>query len=226
MLSSSNRKCQKITRAVVRDCISTLTRGWQAPKYAERIWVDPSKVHYAMKIDDPWCSGKVEPKWPPPNIAFMCDVEECPGIKESLLHFRDGYSWTDCGEYQRLLNTLYKSGKVAGGCRSEADIARRLELLDGICESLAARGGCPTQDELHREGAINRKTYREEGSPRIHIGPDGEPYYGLGGNHRWAMFLALGFDCVPAQIGVVFKDALPYLASYRCPTQWFAPYRG
>jgi len=63
------------------------------------------------------------------------------------------------------------------------------------------------RDDL-RKKKILYGGWREEGAPKVHIGPEGELDYGLGGNHRWAIFLALGLSSVPVQIGVVHKEGI------------------
>ena len=87
------------------------------------------------------------------------------------------------------------------GIETEKEIVLRYEELDNIYYQIKKEGRLKSQSELF-EG-----NFREKGGVLIHIGPNGEPYFGLKGNHRFAIAYILNIP-IPAQIGLVHKSSV------------------
>ncbi len=131
-----------------------------------------------------------------------------PKLDACYLHWSDGVSWSDTGIYEVMLDLIAKRGKV-DGCRNLKDVQDRYERLDGVFSTVSEEG------RLRVMSAVNPKNFREVGGVYFHIGRDGNPIFGGGGQHRLAIALILGIEHIPAQLGVIHPDALKTLGAYR-----------
>lgn len=127
----------------------------------------------------------------------------------------EGYSWEAAGAYDLTATLIARRGKV-DGCASMQDVVRRYEDLDRMFDTMAREQRLRTAAEM-RSGRI-----REEGGVYFHVGRDGTPIFGGGGNHRLAAAIALDIPTIPAQLGVVHPEGLDALAVLRC-ANWDEP---
>ena len=89
------------------------------------------------------------------------------------------------------------------------DIYRRYKSLDNVFEEVKIEGKFKTENEL------NPAIFGERSEAGvIHIGPEGEPFFGGGAHHRFAMAYVLNIP-FPAKIGLVHVSAIPHLDAYR-----------
>lgn len=106
------------------------------------------------------------------------------------------------------MESLIKKHGKYDGCVNIDDIVKRYRSLDTIFEQIRKEGRFRIRKEF------NQKNFREKGGVLVHIGPYGEPFFGMGGCHRFAIALILKLK-LPSQIGCVYKDAIPLLKNLR-----------
>ena len=106
------------------------------------------------------------------------------------------------------MEDLIEKHGVADGCRNLTDIVRRYDRLDLIFERAKQEGRLRTMEE------VNPGCFREEGGVLIHVGPEGELFFGGLGAHRFAIARILKLP-LPAMIGCVHVSAIPYLTQLR-----------
>jgi hypothetical protein len=220
-----------------RDIKNRIRYGPSAPIFAERIWVNPQHCAMTLIGFDQKHSGKViESFWP---IKQAIPVHEIPKIKFCVGHWVKGLSWEDTGAYKHWIKgipwtdtTVYKhmqnidnkpygteliDSETAGyndipmhlmGINS---IIKRYENLDLAFEQVKREGRLKTRKEIRADN------YLENGGILIHLGPNGTPFFGGGGIHRFAMSLILELPIIPAQIGCVHISAIPFLDDFRKP---------
>jgi hypothetical protein len=175
--------------------------GWYAPKYAERIYINPSDIKFFSRAGfDRNDSGKVIDG----NWDLNC--EPITNIKKILIVYKyidSEKSWKECGAYENMLEMI-KEGISADGCFNEYDVEKRYERLTDLILYLKSGGVFYSKGELCPNGSY----FRESDGIYVHIGRNGEKIFGGGGCHRLAIAQKLGLKNVPAQIGVVHTDFL------------------
>ncbi|MDX1551151.1 MAG: hypothetical protein R3198_00890 [Marinobacter sp.] len=202
-------------RAFWIDAFNWLRFGPRAPRYAERIWVNPahcSRYIEAADLADYFgsrvrqMSGKVVSDWP---VSLEQPFENHPKLTYCWSRWRDGKSWNDAGAIDFMLGRIAVSPTgVTDQCRTPDDVQRRFENLDKIWADVRSRGALPSRGELVPGN------FREVGGVLMHIGPGGEPIFSGAGCHRFAMALMLDKP-FPAQIGIVHVSALDALSGLR-----------
>jgi hypothetical protein len=192
----------------LRDVLNTLRYGSQAPRYAERIWVRPRAVRYALHGPGYYltCSGRV--------ISIeenfqLVDLLETSRIKSAFSHWVDGVPWELTPDYRVTLDAV-ANGKDWGGCSTEDDLRARFHRLDRIFEQTRTDRRLKTRKEL------DPSSFREEGGILVCIGKGGEPLL-YDGFHRFAIALILDLPAVPAQLGFVDEAAIGSVQQYREP---------
>lgn len=189
-----------------RDITNMIRYGLDAPKYAERIWVRPQDIHYALygRSDYATCSGRVieiEKEF------VLIDVHNTPRMKSCFAHWVEGVPWESTEDYMTMLAAI-RAGKDWAGCRTEDDLHRRYENLDNIFQLAKSSRRLKTRKEL------DPKAFREEGGILVSIGRHAEPLL-YDGFHRLAIALILGLPIIPAQLGNVDRSAVDELEAYR-----------
>lgn len=202
-------------RAFWIDAWNRLRFGANAPKYAERIWVDPRQCGKYIEAADlarhfgastRQMSGRVVATWP----EFLEQTfDQHPKLTYCWSRWRDNKSWKDAGAIDFMLSriAISKTG-VTDQCRTPEDVAQRFNKLDVIWSEVKARGSLPSREDL------DANNFREVGGVLMHLGPDGEPIFSGAGCHRFAMALMLDAP-FPAQLGVVHRSALERLHQLR-----------
>lgn len=197
-----------------RDLYNKLKYGLAAPRYAERIWVDPKQCTRYLPHDlTKQYFGKSKRKASGKVIDFQWPLEQAkpifslPKVKFCIEHWAQNMPWEDTGLYDFMEKHIREHGSM-DGCYNLEDIKKRYEYLDQVFEQVKAEGRFRTREE------IKPGSYLEQDGVIIHIGPGGEPFFSRGGNHRFAMAWVLNL-IFPAQIGCVHISAIPYLKSFR-----------
>lgn len=194
-----------------RDLKNISKYGLSAPRFNERIWVDPRQIEYMIERDEVkrvtgyhrsqasavvinW--NKVE------NLKPITDefrIQYCYG------HWKEGKSWEELG----VIDHMSKSKKY--GSWSREKIKSRFEMLDQAFRETKKEGRLKTRQEIDPEN------FRESGGILVHIGKNGQPIFGGNGFHRLAISKVLELEKIPVCIGMVDKDAIQYLDDLRKP---------
>jgi hypothetical protein len=205
-----------LKKALERDTYNAERYGPDSPRYAELIWVHASAInkwigHEAAKLlsgafDEHVrsSSGFVTQKW----ADTSHDIMKHDKIEALLLRWRDGKPWEETGALERLMEMIELHGERSG-CRNLDDVRRRYQILEDQFQTVKAEGRLRTRAEL----GIHHQ-FRETFGVLMHLGPDGEPYFGGSGFHRLAMAFCLDL-WIPCVIGIVHETALEHLVRYR-----------
>jgi hypothetical protein len=202
-------------RAFWIDAWNRLRFGADAPRYAERIWIDPSQCRKYIEAKDlarDFCasarqmSGRVVRTWP----AFLeQELDQHPKLGYCWSHWREGKSWQHSGAIDFMLGQIAvsKTG-ITDDCCTLEDVIQRFNKLDEIWSEVQLRGLLPPRKEL------DPGNFREVGGVLMHLGPGGEPFFSGAGCHRFALALMLEVP-FPAQIGIVHRSAIKCLPQLR-----------
>lgn len=194
-----------------RDLKNIFTYGLSAPRFNERIWVDPRKIECMIERDEvkrisgyhrSRASGVVIDWDNVENIKPITDefrIQYCYG------HWKEGKTWEELG----VIDHMSKSKKYGDWPRKK--IKARFEMLDQAFQETKKEGRLKTRQE------IDPKSFRESGGILVHIGKGGQPFFGGNGFHRLAISKVLELEEIPACIGLVDKDAIQYLNELREP---------
>lgn len=200
-----------------RDCLYNFDEnnkrkyGPKAPLFCERIWVNPLDCRQALISSNLVISGRViENQWPPPKTKQIMSTLELKKVKYCINRWCHNLHWQDTGAYELLTQAIDRFGQY-DGCLNDHDINDRYNKLDMIFEQVKKDGRLCTRQE------IAPANFREMGGIIVHIGPENELYIGGGGIHRFAMAYLLSLPLIPAQVGYVHNDAIPYLDLLRRP---------
>lgn len=120
-------------------------------------------------------------------------------------HFEEGCPWEETRFYEETL-AASQAGEAPWGCRSESDLQRRCERLDGLYERIATEG-YKTQNELHERGepTSSHRMFRTIWAEiAVNVGRNGEFIF-QDGRNRLAIARLVGLDSVPVVILVRHK---------------------
>lgn len=209
----------RVPAKALRDVLNRLRYGRGAPQSDELLWIDPAAVRFHYDPDPASGaprfrrsdSGKVvDGDWDLSRHAIGQGIK----YRAVLARYRDGLPWHETGLYDEMLARIARDG-VADGCRSLADIERRYARLDDAVEEIRRSGGMAPRATL--PGKAFR---REHGGVLVHVGRDGALLRAGGGQHRFAIAVALELPRMPAQLGVVHRQAVvdKLLAALRQPS--------
>lgn len=120
---------KRIKRSIflLRELMYRIRYGSRAPKYAERIYVNPQIIQQFIfgPTNFVSCSGSVI------NINKkykIINIYQTPRIKSSIDHWVYGVPWESTDDYKIMLNAI-KNGKIWAGCKNEIDLRLRFEQL-------------------------------------------------------------------------------------------------
>lgn len=194
----------------LRDLIQFLKYGKNAPRFMERIWIDPRdcrwilpgrRLQKTVPCNHPReVSGLVVKDWPESGLM---PLKKSPKLNFCIQRWVEGKKWEETGAYEYTKNIIDQKGKF-DNCRTHNDIIERYERLDQIFKEIKREEGFKSTDEL------TDTAFRESKGVLFHLGPDGEIFFGNSGNHRVAISLILGYK-LPAMIGCVHVSALDKL---------------
>jgi hypothetical protein len=202
--TSKNAVRQRLLRS--RDIPNRLRYGRGAPRYAERIWIDPKSVRYALHGPGRprECSGRVAST---EGHLKRVDLLSTPRISSCFDHWVDGVPWEDTRDYAVTLKAVLE-GKRWAQSSTEQELLERYRALDRTFEETRELGRLKTRQEL------DPRTFREEGGVLICIAKGGEPLL-YSGFHRFSIALILELPLIPAQLGYVDPTALHSLERFR-----------
>ena len=168
--------------------------GYGAPRFAERIFINPLDVKLdTLEGFDRKSSAQIIPG----DWDLNCRrIELNKKISIVYSYFDTGLGWERCGAYENMLQII-KTSPGSDGCYNKNDIINRYNKLDDLVRYLKNGGEYKVGSE-----------FREKGSVYIHIGRNGDLIFGGGGCHRLAIAKKLKIKEIPAQIGVVHSDFL------------------
>lgn len=194
--------------AELRDPWNRLRFGPDAPRFAERLWVDPRRIQDYNRLDLIWSSGRVVTgDWP---SARQRSVEEDPVLRAARLHWLEGVPWEETGELERIeraLDTL-EPGQLRAW-RGRDEVLERCARLDAIFATIQR------ERRVRPQGEVEPGTFREFGGIGMHVGPGGVPIRAGNGRHRFAIARVLELPAIPVRIGLVHHTAIPFLQALR-----------
>lgn len=206
---------------LAKDFGNIVKYGWHAPRFAERLYICPSSCWMSHKVFMPWQihSGTVVSIWPYNDSDLYPAVEsrtvdsktDAARIVNSCIeHWENQVPWSETPVYQFIFEALKKDGHFSpAGVSSLEDLNRRYQDLDDLFKQ-ARKDRC-----LNVTGRRNGKALRGEDSTMIHIAPDGRMIVAGMGLHRFSIALILNLPQMPAQIGVVSREAIPLMKAMR-----------
>ncbi len=202
--------------AATRDIRNKIYYGFSAPAFAEKIWIDPNEVDKAIDENhlkqelhvstSRLASGKIVSDRK--LFKKVYPVERINKIKFCIEHWEEGHDWEETGAIDYMAELISQNGKV-DGCADIEDVYERYKSLDEIYKEVKEERRIKSMEELHNNN------FREFGGVFVHLGPEGEPYLGMGGLHRFAIAKTLNIRQIPAQIGIVHQTALPVIPEFR-----------
>jgi hypothetical protein len=193
--------------ALPLDIANRVTFGPGAPRFAERLYIDPRQVVWCDRHGDPFTSSArvVDGAWPPPDAA---PLQSDAVLQAAIRRWHDGLPWEETGEIERMMRAIARNGPLKG-CSDRRDILRRCEQLDRVFQTVES------ERRLQPHGAQNPATFREFGGIGMHLGPGGVLVRGGNGRHRFAMAWILGLPSIPVRVGFVHRQAVPLLTGLR-----------
>lgn len=192
---------------LIPDLYRMARHGLFAPRWSERIWIDPMECTRAVAVFPRNATGHVVGgDWD----LRTSGIDSIPKIRMARLHWQDGVPWADTGAYDYMMARIGERGRL-DGCRTLDDVVRRYEALDRIFAVVSREGRMLSRAELPG------RSLREKGGIFVHIGRDNQPIFGIGGCHRLAMAQILGLSRIPAQLGVLHPLSLSTWRSLRIP---------
>ena len=193
--------------AFILDRRNRLAYGPQAPRFAERLWIDARSVASFLPRGTVWWSARVRSDWP---TGSQLPMDEDPVYRIAVARWRDGLPWEETGEIELLERSIARSGHH-DGARTREDILRRCARLDELYRTVER------ERRILPHGQVVRGAFREMGGIGMHIGPGGEPVRGFNGRHRFAIARLLGLRTIPVRVGLVHRSAIPHLDALRTP---------
>jgi hypothetical protein len=195
-----------LLHAAVRDPWNRVRFGADAPRFAERLWIDPRAVRSYDRKGVAWKSARVVTgAWQQTNER---PIEEEPILQSSIARWVHGKSWEESGEVERMLQAI-RNYPGHAGCSNRHDILKRCARLDDIFRVIQRERRVRSQNEL------DPNAFREFGGIGMHLGPNGTLVRGGHGRHRFAMAWILELPLVPVRIGIVHQSSLPLLNELR-----------
>jgi hypothetical protein len=197
-----------LVRMGTSDVRERVRHGPSAPRWAERLWIDPRDcVSVAPNLDHGRRrSGRVvgdEGDW---RAEPIDSLEKLRMAEE---HWRTGASWQDVGAYAYLMEHAFEL-EDRDGYRAD-DVLQRFRRLDALYEMARREGRLRPRNELPGP------SFREHRGVYMHIDRDGAPLFGGGGCHRLAVARVLELTEIPVQLGAIHPDALDRLPALRSP---------
>jgi hypothetical protein len=193
--------------AFVLDRWNRIRYGPSAPRFAERLWVDPHDVQAFGLPATIWGSARVRHDWPARAIR---PLDEDPVLRSAIARWRDGLPWEQTGEFEMMERTIERFGHH-DGTRTREDIVRRCAQLDEVFRAIER------ERRVRPQAEVEPGAFRELGGIGMHIGPGGAPIRTNNGRHRFAMAWILGIERIPVRIGMVHRSAIEHLDALRQP---------
>lgn len=189
-----------------RDCKNLLFYGFKAPLFAERIYINQRNCKvYCTKWNREYTGRVIGGDW---DLGLQ-PIERHPKFEYCVRHWVNGLSWQASGAYDLMKKLIDEKGGRVDDCLTFEDIKQRYERLDQIFFEVKHDMKVLPQ-QVHQPGG-----FRESGGVYVHINRNNDPVFGGGGVHRFAITKILELDWIPAQLGVVHKEAIKKWIVYR-----------
>lgn len=120
-------------------------------------------------------------------FSSAVDLDWSFKIKACFKHFQDGLSWQETGVIDDTVRIIEEAGKPFDELDRRDQVVRRYDRLDELYESI-------------KNGSRIFSQFGDDAI--IHIGPEGEIYFGGGAHHRCAIAYILDVS-LPVRIGIV-----------------------
>lgn len=186
--------------ACARDTKNAIRYGAAAPRFAERVWIDPRQVSRVVRdprFRRPVSARVVDGDWD----QRAMEIEQWGKFIACQRHWKEGVAWEDTGLIDALTERLELRGPIDGLSRP-SDASRRYEELDEIYGRVQATSELLSMKELAMQ------TFRGWGDILIHVGRGPELLLGRGGQHRFSIARCLDLHLVPAQLGAIHPAVL------------------
>lgn len=201
MIRVSGSWVKRASDAARLDARNILAYGRSAPRYAERVWIDPAVCNRLLvNRFSSSLSGRV--------LFGDWDLETAPlsnstTFNACVLHWQEGVPWEETGVFEYMMDLIASQGYM-DGCRSLEDVKERYSRLDAMYRQILSEKRLKSTLELY-----GQKRRRALGEVLVHVDRNGGLIFGRQGTHRLAASLSAGLPCIPSQIGAVHADALP-----------------
>ncbi|MBO9465001.1 hypothetical protein J7443_07160 [Tropicibacter sp. R15_0] len=217
----------QVPQKALRDLKNRLLFGPAAPKSDERIFIDPRRVtrvfqrRKGMKLLRRHTGLVRGGDW---DLSTR-PLQEMRKFRAVWEHFVENKSWEETGIIESMLQSVREKG-IYDGCRNRDDILKRYRHIDALYDSIRRLGR--VQSMAERPEFFRR----EYDGVFVHVDRHGEVMLAGNGNHRLAIAKVLGLKSMPAQLGVVHRDAVEsgafdklrqVPASYAEASGWDAP---
>ena len=182
------------------DGTNLLRYGSNAPRMHELVWLDPANIKQCNTAFMSGQSGRVrDGEWDRElTKPLMASVK----IRACILHWRDGIPWEETGVYDHVMQMICTSGGRFDNCVSMDDVIARYQGMDRLFEEVKREGRLRTRRE------VSEGTFREKQGIVVHFDRRGAALFAHRGSHRLAIAIVLGFETIPAQVGVVHLAAI------------------
>jgi hypothetical protein len=193
-----------------RDIENKIKYGLHAPVHLERIWINPKRVNYYISKDE---IVNVTGKERQESSGIVIDWDEITQViplendfryRYAFMRWKEGMDWEEIGVYEYMKNNTKKYKDY-----SIKQLEDRFNGFDCIFNEIKKDGRLKSRKE------IDPSNFREEDGVLIHIGKDGELFFGGIGFHRLSIAKVLGLEKIPACLGVVDKHSLHLLKRLR-----------
>lgn len=186
--------------------MNRLLYGASAPISDECIFVDPRSITHRYVPDRQASARNFRRADSGLILAGDWDrsigpIDGEPKRTACFRHFCDGVPWDETGIYDYMLTRIERFGSF-DGVQTRGEIEARYRRMDKLYEEIQRDGRMKTRKELPNYFR------REYGGIVLHIRRDGSVLKGRGANHRLAIAHLLDLREIPAQIGVVHRDAV------------------
>lgn len=202
-LRSAKRQARVSVQIMNRDWENRRRWGRDAPRWGQRIWIDPRMCNEAtIRVFTRADSGRIlGGSWDRETVS----AEDHWKARTARLHWEDGVPWEETGAYEGMLRLIAERGRPVDGCSTLSDVVRRYGRLDALFERMRRERRLLTRSEL--PGV----SFREYQGVYVHVGRGGV-LFGRGGIHRFMIARLLGLSRVPAQLGAVHSDAVGHFS--------------
>jgi hypothetical protein len=195
-----------------QDIKNKLKYGLNAPLHLERIWINPQQINsFIPKEEIKRITGKNRQESSGmiidgSEIRVMTPLEEDFRFRYSRERWKENKEWHEIGVFEYMKTETIKYVDY-----SQAQLEVRYETFDKLFEEIKKDGRIKTRQE------INPSNFREQDGILVHIGKDGELFFGGIGFHRFSIAKVLDLQIIPACIGLVDKNSIHLLNKYRSP---------
>lgn len=182
-------------RLSFRNIYNIIRYGSNCPKHGQLVYFNPQKIEGCTSIWNRKDSGLiVDGSWS--NSSNLNPLESLVKYRAVMQRYKFDMEWEETGVYNHMMKLIEDRGGV-DGCSTIEDVKERYENLDDLYQRLK-----------HGEKFKSSKELKNGNDIYIHIGADGEAIFGCGGIHRFAMAKILGLKNIPAELGVVHRNAI------------------